>query len=104
MSEKTAEEVADDASSSSTSSSSSPSSTDPYSFRASVLKSFTSLSSVLRFSAIQLLFPFVNGLMLGFGEIIANELGIRWGYIGAEVHPMRTAIRDQVERRRLEKR
>ncbi|KAK9240143.1 outer membrane protein TOM13-domain-containing protein [Lipomyces kononenkoae] len=58
--------------------------------------------SILRFSAINLLFPFINGMMLGFGEILANEIGIRWGFIGAELHPIRTNIRKQIERKQLE--
>ncbi|KAK9488647.1 outer membrane protein TOM13-domain-containing protein [Lipomyces starkeyi] len=58
--------------------------------------------SILRFSAINLLFPFINGMMLGFGEILANEIGIRWGFIGAELHPIRTNIRKQVELKQLE--
>lgn len=31
-------------------------------------------------SAINCLLPFVNGLMLGFGQIFAHELGFRWGW------------------------
>ncbi|KAK9369658.1 outer membrane protein TOM13-domain-containing protein [Lipomyces kononenkoae] len=58
--------------------------------------------SILRFSAINLLFPFINGMMLGLGEILANEIGIRWGFIGAELHPIRTNIRKQLERKQLE--
>lgn len=29
--------------------------------------------------------PFVNGMMLGFGEIFAHELGFRWGWSAARV-------------------
>ncbi|KAK9481256.1 outer membrane protein TOM13-domain-containing protein [Lipomyces japonicus] len=59
--------------------------------------------SVLRFSAVNLFFPFINGMMLGFGEIFANELGIRWGWIGAYNHPIRQRIdRDLIiQRQRL---
>ncbi|KAK9469658.1 outer membrane protein TOM13-domain-containing protein [Lipomyces arxii] len=55
---------------------------------------------LFKFSAINLMMPFINGMMLGFGEILANEIGIRWGYFGAEVHPIRRNIERQVERRR----
>ncbi|KAK9321218.1 outer membrane protein TOM13-domain-containing protein [Lipomyces orientalis] len=68
----------------------------------SLWKSASTYLSILRFSAINLLFPFINGVMLGFGEILANEIGIRWGLIGAEVHPIRINIRREVERRQLE--
>ncbi|KAK9386990.1 outer membrane protein TOM13-domain-containing protein [Lipomyces mesembrius] len=68
----------------------------------SLWKRASTYLSILRFSAINLLFPFINGMMLGFGEILANEIGIRWGFIGAELHPIRTNIRKQVERKQLE--
>ncbi|KAK9331398.1 outer membrane protein TOM13-domain-containing protein [Lipomyces starkeyi] len=68
----------------------------------SLWKRASTYMSILRFSAINLLFPFINGMMLGFGEILANEIGIRWGFIGAELHPIRTNIRKQVERKQLE--
>ncbi|KAK9354601.1 outer membrane protein TOM13-domain-containing protein [Lipomyces doorenjongii] len=68
----------------------------------SLWKRASTYMSILRFSAINLLFPFINGMMLGFGEILANEIGIRWGFIGAELHPIRTNIRKQVERNQLE--
>lgn len=35
--------------------------------------------------AINVFLPFVNGLMLGFGEIFAHELGFRWGWSAARV-------------------
>ncbi|KAJ8103928.1 outer membrane protein TOM13-domain-containing protein [Lipomyces tetrasporus] len=92
------------AASSSSSSSSSTASADgpkPTPSR-SLWKSASTYLSILRFSAINLLFPFINGVMLGFGEIVANEIGIRWGFIGAEVHPIRINIRREVERRQLE--
>ncbi|KAK9462657.1 outer membrane protein TOM13-domain-containing protein [Lipomyces oligophaga] len=68
-------------------------------FKPWLARSLGTAGSLLRFSSIQLLFPFINGVMLGFGEIFANELGIRWGFIGADVHPMRINIRNQVDRR-----
>lgn len=36
--------------------------------------------SLLRGAAINLLLPFVNGLMLGFGELFAHEIGFRLGW------------------------
>jgi hypothetical protein len=41
----------------------------------------SSLSSL----AINLFLPFINGMMLGFGEILAHELGFKWGWVGARV-------------------
>ena len=38
-----------------------------------------------RGAAINLLLPFVNGLMLGFGELFANELAFRFGWSGTKV-------------------
>ncbi|KAK9247628.1 outer membrane protein TOM13-domain-containing protein [Lipomyces tetrasporus] len=90
------------ASSSSSSSSSTASADGPKPTSRSLWKSASTYLSILRFSAINLLFPFINGVMLGFGEIVANEIGIRWGFIGAEVHPIRINIRREVERRQLE--
>ncbi|KAF2200916.1 mitochondrial import protein 1 [Delitschia confertaspora ATCC 74209] len=44
---------------------------------------------LLRGAAINLFLPFVNGLMLGFGELIANELAFRWGWSGTKIFPTR---------------
>ena len=41
--------------------------------------------SLLRSTAINLILPFINGVMLGFGEIFAHELAFRWGWRGAKV-------------------
>jgi hypothetical protein len=35
--------------------------------------------------AINIFFPLLNGMMLGFGEILAHELGFRWGWYGSRV-------------------
>ena len=40
---------------------------------------------LLRGAAINLLLPFVNGLMLGFGELAANEAAYRLGWSGTKV-------------------
>lgn len=41
--------------------------------------------SVLRGAAINLLLPFVNGLMLGFGELFAHEAAYRLGWANTKV-------------------
>ncbi|GAM84047.1 hypothetical protein ANO11243_020380 [Dothideomycetidae sp. 11243] len=67
--------------------------------------------SLLRGAAINLLLPFVNGLMLGFGELFANEVAFRLGWSQTKVFPsFRSGSRrvgpgvemkdDPVERRR----
>jgi hypothetical protein len=43
--------------------------------------------SFLRTTAINLILPFINGVMLGFGEIFAHELAFRWGWRGTKVTP-----------------
>ncbi|KAL8751818.1 MAG: hypothetical protein Q9199_006169 [Rusavskia elegans] len=40
---------------------------------------------LLRGAAINLLLPFVNGLMLGFGELLAHEAAFRFGWSGTKV-------------------
>ena len=46
------------------------------------------LLSLLRTAAINLILPFINGVMLGFGEIFAHEVAFRWGWRGAKVYPI----------------
>jgi hypothetical protein len=41
--------------------------------------------SILRGAAINLLLPFINGMMLGFGELLAHELAFRLGWGGTNV-------------------
>ncbi|CAG8490236.1 9324_t:CDS:1 [Dentiscutata erythropus] len=51
-------------------------------------------SSILRTFAFNFFFPFINGVMLGFGEICANELAFRMGWFGVRslpLHYQRTA-------------
>lgn len=36
--------------------------------------------TLLRGAAINLLLPFVNGMMLGLGELLAHEIAFRWGW------------------------
>ncbi|GAB7343016.1 hypothetical protein MBLNU457_g1106t3 [Dothideomycetes sp. NU457] len=73
-----------------------------------ILYSPPTVWSLLRGAAINLLLPFVNGLMLGFGELFANEVAFRLGWGGTKVFPS-TSRRvgpgvemrdDPVERRR----
>lgn len=44
---------------------------------------------IVRRGAINLVLPFINGVMLGFGEILAHEIGFRYGFVGARVQPPR---------------
>ena len=50
-----------------------------------ILYSPPTIWGLLRGAAINLLLPFVNGLMLGFGELFANELAFRFGWSGTKV-------------------
>ncbi|PHH65642.1 hypothetical protein CDD81_1728 [Ophiocordyceps australis] len=44
--------------------------------------------SMLRGAAINLLLPFINGMMLGFGELFAHEAAFRLGWGGTKVFPL----------------
>lgn len=50
------------------------------------------LWGLFRKGAINLILPFINGVMLGFGEILAHEVGFKYGFVGARVHPARTRV------------
>lgn len=50
-----------------------------------VVYSRPTILSLLRGAAINLLLPFVNGLMLGFGELLAHEAAFRLGWGGTKV-------------------
>lgn len=41
--------------------------------------------SLLRGTAINILLPFINGMMLGFGELFAHEAAFRLGWGGTKV-------------------
>lgn len=41
--------------------------------------------SLIRGTAINLLLPFINGMMLGFGELFAHEAAFRLGWGGTKV-------------------
>ncbi|PVI05483.1 TOM13-domain-containing protein [Periconia macrospinosa] len=68
------------------------------------------LWGLLRGAAINLVLPFVNGLMLGFGELVANEIAFRFGWSGTKIFPSGRSSRrvgpgvemraDPIERRR----
>lgn len=47
---------------------------------------------VLKSTAINFLLPFINGVMLGFGEIAANELAFRFGWFGLTRASSATAL------------
>lgn len=50
-----------------------------------ILYSPPTIWGLLRGAAINLLLPFVNGLMLGFGELFAHEAAFRLGWGGTKV-------------------
>lgn len=50
---------------------------------------------ILRKGAINLVLPFINGIMLGFGEIFAHEIGFKYGFVGARVYPARRQAQAQ---------
>ncbi|KAH6658728.1 outer membrane protein TOM13-domain-containing protein [Truncatella angustata] len=43
---------------------------------------------LIRGAAINLFLPFVNGMMLGFGELFAHEAAFRLGWSGTKVFPL----------------
>lgn len=50
-----------------------------------ILYSPPTIWGLIRGAAINLLLPFVNGLMLGFGELLAHEAAFRLGWSGTKV-------------------
>ncbi|KAG5360337.1 Mitochondrial import protein 1 [Yarrowia sp. B02] len=53
-----------------------------------------SLPAIGRFlgrCCINLVLPFINGMMMGFGELVAHEIGFAWGMSGARVRRKRVA-------------
>jgi len=55
-----------------------------------ILYSPPTLWGLLRGAAINLLLPFINGLMLGFGELLAHEAAFRLGWSGTKVRVVST--------------
>ncbi|KAF2140238.1 uncharacterized protein K452DRAFT_230996 [Aplosporella prunicola CBS 121167] len=68
--------------------SSSPASTSPL-----ILYHPPTLWGLLRGAGINLVLPFVNGLMLGFGELFAHEIAFRLGWSGTKIFPSGRASR-----------
>ena len=58
-----------------------------------ILNQPPTLWSLLRGAAINLFLPFVNGLMLGFGELFAHEAAFRLGWSGTKVRMARVGRR-----------
>ncbi|CCG23434.1 Mim1 protein [Candida orthopsilosis Co 90-125] len=52
---------------------------------------------IVRKSAINLVLPFINGMMLGFGEILAHEIGFHYHWHGAKVEPPRRLAQRRLE-------
>lgn len=50
-----------------------------------ILYSPPTIWGLLRGAAINVLLPFINGLMLGFGELLAHEAAFRLGWSGTKV-------------------
>ena len=50
-----------------------------------ILYSPPTLWGLVRGAAINLLLPFINGLMLGLGELLAHEAAFRLGWSGTKV-------------------
>lgn len=53
-----------------------------------ILYSPPTVWGLLRGAAINILLPFVNGLMLGFGELFAHEAAFRLGWSGTKVRTL----------------
>lgn len=53
------------------------------------------LAGLLRTAAINLVLPFINGLMLGFGELFAHEIAFRLGWGGTRVCAVRLVCFDR---------
>lgn len=49
--------------------------------------------SLLRGAAINLMLPFINGMMLGFGELFAHEAAFRLGWGGTKVRSLGVDIK-----------
>jgi YidC/Oxa1 family membrane protein insertase len=55
------------------------------------------LWSLMRGAAINLLLPFINGMMLGFGELFAHEAAFRLGWGGTKVRHSATTLSPQMD-------
>ncbi|KAF2497112.1 TOM13-domain-containing protein [Lophium mytilinum] len=52
-----------------------------------ILYSPPTIWGLVRGAAINLVLPFINGLMLGFGELIAHEVAYQFGWAGTKIFP-----------------
>ncbi|KTW29744.1 hypothetical protein T552_00951 [Pneumocystis carinii B80] len=52
-------------------------------------ESYKKVWTLIRSSVINMFLPFINGVFLGFGEIFAHEISIRWNILGARQRPHR---------------
>lgn len=68
-----------------------PSSSSP----AVVLYKPPTIWSIIRGAAINLLLPFINGMMLGFGELFAHEAAFRLGWSNTRVRQSAILITQQ---------
>jgi hypothetical protein len=64
-----------------------------------ILYSPPTFLSILRGAAINLVLPFVNGLMLGFGELFAHEAAFRLGWGGTRVRSAFCLQKRRIRRR-----
>ncbi|EXJ60803.1 hypothetical protein A1O7_04956 [Cladophialophora yegresii CBS 114405] len=91
-------------------SSSPPQSSDNNGSRPVIIYQPPTVWSILRGAAINLILPFVNGMMLGFGELLAHEFAFRLGWNSINIWPRHRSSRsvgpgverreDPIERRR----
>ncbi|KAM7204665.1 Outer membrane protein TOM13 domain containing protein [Naviculisporaceae sp. PSN 640] len=61
-----------------------PSSSSP----AVILYQPPTIWSIIRGATINLFLPFINGMMLGFGELFAHEAAFRLGWSGTRIFPL----------------
>ncbi|KAK7555223.1 outer membrane protein TOM13-domain-containing protein [Phyllosticta citricarpa] len=61
-----------------------------------ILYSPPTMWGLVRGAAINLVLPFINGLMLGFGELFAHEIAFRLGWSGTKIFPTRRATARRV--------
>lgn len=76
-----------------------PSMSPPSSGPAMILYQPPTLWGLVRGAAINLLLPFINGMMLGFGELFAHEAAFRLGWGGTRVRGLFYALVGRAEAR-----
>lgn len=70
---------------------------EPISEQQVTVESSTSLWEFFTSSAINLVLPFINGMMLGFGELLAHEIGFKFHWRGAKAYPVKRMVQRQRE-------